>query len=130
MEPRTPRSRPARRCITTGAGTALRGHPAVGAPQRERWRHRRPPRRPTTGTSTTSNTAAPNGGPNGVSAGSLETYGVTSCDMFPAGGATTFANNTLIGPDSDVQTRRYDLSILARVAAEVPTDCGYAGSAS
>ena len=84
----------------------------------------------TTGKSTTLNTVAPNGVPNGVSPASLETYGITSCDMFPAGGATTFMNNRLIDANSDVQAREYDVLILAGVAAEVPTDCGYAGKAS
>ena len=84
----------------------------------------------TTGESTTLSTVAPNGVPNAVIPGSLETYGVTSCDMFPAGGATTFMNSTLIDPNFDVETRSYDLLILARVDAEVPTDCGYAGTAS
>ncbi len=84
----------------------------------------------TTGKSTTLNTTAPGGVPNGVSPGSLETYGVSSCDMFPVGGATTFMNNSLTGPNAAVQMPKYRLLTLQGVAAEVPTNCGYGGTAS
>jgi MYXO-CTERM domain-containing protein len=84
----------------------------------------------TSGKSTTLNTTAPNGVPNGVSPGSLETYDVSSCDMFPGGGATTFMNNTLAGPNGAVQTPRYNLINFQGVNAEVPKTCGYAGMAS
>ncbi len=84
----------------------------------------------TSGKSTTLNTTAPNGVPNGVSPGSLETYDVSSCDMFPAGGTTTFMNNTLTGPNAAVQTPKYNLINFQGVNAEVPKTCGYAGMAS
>ncbi len=84
----------------------------------------------TSGKSTTLNTTAPNGVPNGVSPGSLETYDVSSCDMFPGGGTTTFMNNTLVGPNSAVQTPKYNLINFQGVNAEVPKTCGYAGMAS
>ncbi len=84
----------------------------------------------TTGKSTTLNTTAPNGVPNGVTPGALETYDVSSCDMFPGGGATTFANNNLVGPNGAVQAPKYNLLTLQGVNAEVPRDCGFAGMAS
>ncbi len=84
----------------------------------------------TSGKSTTLNTTAPNGVPNGVSPGSLETYDVSSCDMFPGGGTTTFMNNTLAGPNAAVQTPKYNLINFQGVNAEVPKNCGYAGMAS
>jgi hypothetical protein len=49
----------------------------------------------TTGGTTTLNTTAPMGVPNGISPASLESYGVTSCDMFPASGRLTFTGNQL-----------------------------------
>ena len=84
----------------------------------------------TTGKSTTLNTTAPSGVPNGVSPGSLETYGVTSCDMFPAGGETTFTGNTLTDPGGNVQTLKYRLIDFQGVDPEVPANCGYAGKTS
>ncbi len=84
----------------------------------------------TTGKSTTLNTTAPGGVPNGVSPGSLETYGVTSCDMFPVGGETTFTGNTLTDPSGNVQTLKYRLINFQGVDPEVPTDCGYGGKTS
>ena len=84
----------------------------------------------TTGKSTTLNTTAPDGVPNGVSPGSLETYGVMSCDMFPAGGQTTFTGNTLTDPGGNLQTLKYRLIDFEGVDAEVPTDCGYGGKTS
>ncbi len=84
----------------------------------------------TTGRSTTLNTTAPGGVPNGVSPASLETYGVTSCDMFPAGGETTFTGNTLTDPGGNVQTLKYQLINFDDVDPEVPTDCGYGGKTS
>src|SRR5579863_7995404 len=84
----------------------------------------------TTGKSTTLNTTAPGGVPNGVSPGSLETYGVMSCDMFPAGGETTFTGNTLTDPSGNVQTLKYRLINFQGVDPEVPTNCGYAGKTS
>jgi MYXO-CTERM domain-containing protein len=50
--------------------------------------------------------------------------------MFPGGGATTFMNNTLSGPNGVVQTPKYNLINFQGVNAEVPKDCGYAGMAS
>jgi hypothetical protein len=86
----------------------------------------------TSGKSTTLNTTAPNGVPNGVSPGSLETYGVMSCDMFPVGGETTFTDNTLTDPSGNVETLKYRLLNFPGndVNAEVPTTCGYGGKSS
>lgn len=84
----------------------------------------------TTGKSTTLNTTAPNGVPHGVSPGSLETYGVMSCDMFPAGGETTFANNALTDSVGNVQALKYRLINFEGADAEVPTTCGYGGETS
>jgi MYXO-CTERM domain-containing protein len=84
----------------------------------------------TSGRSTTLNTTAPNGVPSGVSPGSLETYGVMSCDMFPVGGETTFTSNMLTDPGGNVQTLKYRLIALDDVAPEVPTNCGYGGRSS
>ncbi len=86
----------------------------------------------TSGKSTTLNTTAPNGVPNGVSPGSLETYGVMSCDMFPVGGETTFTGNTLTDPSGNVETLKYRFLPFNTngVDAEVPTNCGYAGKSS
>ena len=84
----------------------------------------------TTGKSTTLNTTAPNGVPDGVSPGSLETYGVTACDMFPAGGETTFTGNTLTDPGGNLQTLKYRLINFDGVDPEVPTNCGYGGKLS
>ena len=82
------------------------------------------------GQSTTLHTTAPMGIPDGVSPGSLETYGVTACDMFPASGEVTFADNTLASADGGAEKVPYDLLLLQDVAAEVPRDCGYGGSTS
>jgi hypothetical protein len=84
----------------------------------------------TSGKSTTLNTTAPMGVPNGASPGSLETYGVSSCDMFPASGETTFTGNRLTDSMGAVQSVKYRLLTLDMVAAEVPRDCGYGGSTS
>jgi hypothetical protein len=84
----------------------------------------------TTGKSTTNNTTAPMGVPNGVSPGSLETYGVTACDMFPASGQVTFVDNAVTSGDGGTEKLKYDLLTLQGVAAEVPRDCGYGGSTS
>ena len=84
----------------------------------------------TTAKSTTLNTTAPNGVPHGVSPGSLETYGVMACDMFPAGGETTFTNNTLTDPVGNLQTLKYRLINFEGVDPEVPTNCGYGGKTS
>ena len=80
----------------------------------------------TTNKSTTLNTTAPMGVPNGASPASLETYGVTACDLFPASGTTTFADNALTSA-SGTATLKYDLGILDSANAEVPRNCGYAG---
>jgi hypothetical protein len=84
----------------------------------------------TSGKSTTLNTTAPGGLPNGVSPGSLETYGITSCDMFPASGRTTFIGNTLTDATGAVQSPKYTLLTLQGVDPEVPRTCGYGGVAS
>lgn len=84
----------------------------------------------TTGTSTTLNTTAPMGVPSGVSPGSLETYGVNACDLFPANGEITFVDNTLTSSDGGIENVKYDFISLEDVNAELPTDCGYGGSQS
>jgi len=84
----------------------------------------------TTGRMTVLNTASPDGVPNALSPASLETYGVSSCDMFPAGGETTFTDNQLTDAGGNVQTHKYRLITLDQVAAEVPTNCGYGGRAT
>jgi hypothetical protein len=83
----------------------------------------------TTGGTTTLNTTAPMGVPNGVSPGSLETYGVTSCDMFPASGELAFTGNQLTSAEGTKELK-YRLLILDGANAEVPTNCGYAGLTS
>jgi hypothetical protein len=83
----------------------------------------------TTGKSTVLNTTSPMGVPNRVNPGALETYGVTTCDMFPASGQETFIDNTLTEPDGGVETLRYALDELSGSPASVPT-CGYGGSTS
>jgi hypothetical protein len=83
----------------------------------------------TTGKSTVLNTTSPMGVPNSVNPGALETYGVMSCDMFPASGEETFIDNTLTEPDGGVETLRYALDELSGSPASLPT-CGYGGSTS
>jgi hypothetical protein len=83
----------------------------------------------TTGGTTTLNTTAPMGVPNGVSPASLETYGVTSCDMFPASGELAFTGNQLTSAEGTKELK-YRLLILDGANAEVPTNCGYAGLTS
>jgi hypothetical protein len=84
----------------------------------------------TTGKLTTLNTTAPAGVPNGASPASLETYGVSACDMFPAGGAATFMDSVLTSPGGAVQSIKYHLVKLDGVATEVPRSCGYGGNTS
>ncbi len=83
----------------------------------------------TTGKSTVLNTTSPMGVPNGVNPGALETYGVMSCDMFPASGEETFTDNVLSQPDGGVETLRYDIDILSSPPAGFVA-CGYGGSTS
>jgi MYXO-CTERM domain-containing protein len=84
----------------------------------------------TTGKSTVLNTTAPMGVPNSVNPAALETYGVMSCDMFPASGEETFIDNTLRDPDGGgVQTLRYGLDVLSSPPAGF-VSCGYGGSMS
>jgi hypothetical protein len=83
----------------------------------------------TTGKSTVLNTSSPMGVPNTVNPGALETYGVTSCDMFPASGEETFIDNTLADPDGGVETLSYLLDELSGSPASLPA-CGYGGSMS
>ena len=84
----------------------------------------------TSGKSTTLTTTAPMGVPEGVSPGSLETYGVSACDMFPASGELTFTDNAVTAVDGGVEKLKYDLITLDDVAAEVPRTCGYGGNTS
>jgi hypothetical protein len=84
----------------------------------------------TTGKSTVLNTTAPMGVPNSVNPAALETYGVMSCDMFPASGEETFIDNALMDPDGGgVQTLRYGLDVLSSPPAGF-VSCGYGGSMS
>ena len=84
----------------------------------------------TSGKSTTLNTTVVNEAPNGVTPASLESYGVTSCAMFPAGGESTFTGTTLTDSQGTVQTVKYDLLVMDGVDAEVPRNCGQAGKSS
>ncbi len=84
----------------------------------------------TNGQSTTLSTTAPMGTPNGVSPGSLETYGVTACDLFPANGEVVFTDNVATGGDGGIEKLAYQLTTLQNAAAEVPTNCGYGGASS
>jgi hypothetical protein len=84
----------------------------------------------TSGQSTTLSTTAPMGVPNGVSPGSLETYGVTACDFFPANGEIVFTDNSATAGDGGAEKLAYRLTTLQDVAAEVPTNCGYGGAMS
>jgi len=83
----------------------------------------------TTGKATTLNTTAPGGVPDSITPASLETYGVTSCDMFPVGGSITFTN-TVTDADGNAENFDYTLPILQDVNAEVPRNCGYGGKVS
>jgi hypothetical protein len=83
----------------------------------------------TTGKPTTLNTTAPGGVPNSITPASLETYGVTSCDDFPAGGEITFTN-TVTDSTGNAENFNYTLPILNGVNAEVPRNCGYGGKVS
>jgi hypothetical protein len=83
----------------------------------------------TTGGSTVLNTTSPMGVPNSVNPAALETYGVTSCDMFPASGEETFIDNGLNELDGGVETLRYGLVELSGSPASLPA-CGYGGSTS
>ena len=84
----------------------------------------------TTGKSTTLNTTVVSEAPNGITPASLETYGVTSCAMFPAGGETIFTNNTLTDSQGAAHTLKYNLLVMQGVDPEVPTNCGQAGKSS
>jgi MYXO-CTERM domain-containing protein len=83
----------------------------------------------TTGKATTLNTTAPGGVPNSITPASLETYGVTSCDEFPAGGEITFTN-TVTDSSGNAENFNYTLPILQGVNAEVPRNCGFGGKVS
>jgi MYXO-CTERM domain-containing protein len=84
----------------------------------------------TTGKSTTLNTTVVNEAPNGITPASLETYGVTSCAMFPAGGESTFTETSLTDSQGNVDTPKYQLLVMQDVDAEVPRTCGQAGKSS
>jgi MYXO-CTERM domain-containing protein len=84
----------------------------------------------TSGKSTTLNTTVVNEVPNGITPASLETYGVTSCAMFPAGGESTFTGTSLTDSQGNVDTLKYQLLVMQDVDAEVPRDCGQAGKSS
>jgi hypothetical protein len=73
----------------------------------------------TSGKSTTLNTTVVNEVPNGITPASLETYGVTSCAMFPAGGESTFTGTSLTDSQADVDTLKYQLLVMQDVDAEV-----------
>lgn len=84
----------------------------------------------TSGKSTTLNTTVVNEAPDGITPASLETYGVTSCAMFPAGGESTFTGTTLTDSQGTVHTLSYQLDVMGNVDPEVPRDCGQAGKSS
>jgi hypothetical protein len=70
------------------------------------------------------------GAANIVSAAVLETYGVTSCDMLPPNGEEAFFDNSLLGPNGEVQTLQYQLTTLTGGDGNngnLPA-CGYGGT--
>jgi MYXO-CTERM domain-containing protein len=87
----------------------------------------------TTGKSTVNNATEIDGKPNLVNPAALESYGITSCDMFPANGELTFFNNTLTSTTGAKQSLKYSLDIIKTRdpgGSVLPLDCGYSGSSS
>ena len=87
----------------------------------------------TTGQSTAITMQNPKEVANEVNPGALETYSVTSCDMFPANGEITFFDNALTAADGGVEQMTYDVeTILSPSSYPVgfPANCGYRGSAA
>ncbi len=85
-----------------------------------------------TGKSTALTMQKPGGTADLVQSGALETYDVTSCDMFPANGEITFFDNALTDATGQPEPETYELNILASppIPAGFPTTCGYTGSTS
>lgn len=73
-----------------------------------------------------------------VNPGVLETYSITSCDMFPANGETQFFNNTLTTSKGVAEPETYTLETIILdppsagngPASGFPMSCGYSGTAS
>lgn len=86
----------------------------------------------TTGKSTTQTTAAVTDIPNEVDAAVLETYGVDSCDKLPANGEVPFLDNSLTSAGGATEPETYAFYDLSQndANAEVPTTCGWNGTAS
>jgi len=87
----------------------------------------------TTSKSTVNNATETDGKPNLVNPAALESYGITSCDMFPANGELTFFNNTLTSTTGAKQSLKYSLDIIKTRdpgGSVLPLDCGYSGSSS
>jgi MYXO-CTERM domain-containing protein len=84
----------------------------------------------TSGQSEVLNTTSPNGTPQNIDPGVLETYGVTSCDMFPPTGEVAFYDHTLNDVNGSPVSLTYDLITLVDPDPSLPTDCGYTGTAS
>ena len=67
-----------------------------------------------------------------VNPGVLETYSLTSCDMFPANGEITFFDNDFTDGTGAPETESYTLTLPATsgTPSGFPTNCGYAGSSA
>jgi hypothetical protein len=60
----------------------------------------------------------------------LETFNVTSCDMLPAGGATTFFNHKVMDGTGALMLR-YGMRVFSsNTPPELPRDCGWATSSA
>ncbi len=84
----------------------------------------------TCGQSVVLNTTSPNGAPDAIFPGVLETYGVTSCNMFPPNGEVAFYDSTLTDQSGNPVSVPYEAATLLDPDPSLPTDCGYQGEAS
>jgi hypothetical protein len=83
----------------------------------------------TSGQSEVLNTTSPNGTPQNIDPGVIETYGVTSCDMFPPTGEEAFYDHTLNDVNGNPVSLSYDLITLVDPDPSLPS-CGYTGTNS
>ncbi|HET6282975.1 MAG TPA: hypothetical protein VFH73_18585 [Polyangia bacterium] len=61
----------------------------------------------------------------------LETFNVTSCDMLPASGATTFFNHKVMDGTGAALMLRYGMRVFSsNTPPELPRDCGWATSSA
>ena len=86
----------------------------------------------TTGKSTTQTTKAVTDAVNEVDAAVLESYGVSACNLLPASGVVPFLNNTVTTSAGAAEPETFTFYPLAQngVNPEVPTNCGFNGTAS